>query len=104
MVVMVKCLGGGDGDSEWRCCGGDGRRSSELRGNRGESDLKRVTCWFRTHAIDCTYVCSIAFVLSVCVKWVSVLEQMQVSSNAGSCLGSNVQGTVDRTMQGKILF
>ena len=65
MAVIGKCLGGGDGDSEWRCCGGDGRRSSEMRGNRGENDLKRVTCWFRTHAIDHTYVRLIAFVLSV---------------------------------------
>ena len=79
MVVIGKCLGGGDGDSEWRSCGGDGRRSSEMRGNRGESDLKRVTCWFRTHAIDCTYVRSIAFVLSVCVCEVGLYARTNAS-------------------------
>ena len=60
-----------------------GRDYTAQRGNEGEKeegDLKRVMCWFRTH------VRSIAFVLSVCVKWVSTFEQTQVSSNAWPCL------------------
>jgi hypothetical protein len=39
-----------------------------------------------------------------CVKWASTLEQMHVSLNANPCLRSNLQGTVDRTVQGNFFF
>ena len=77
-----------------------GRHCMAQRGNEGEKeegDLKRVTCWFKSNAIDRTYVRSISFMLSVYVKWVFAFEQTQVTSNAWPCLRSNVQGTVDRT-------
>jgi hypothetical protein len=50
-------------------------------------------------AFECTGYVRTHACRSVCVRWGAALEQTQVSSNAGPCLRSNVQGTFERIVQ-----
>ena len=76
-----------------------GRCCMAQRGNEGEKeegDLKRATCWLRTHAIDRTYVRSIAFVLSVCVCEVGLC--IRTNASEFECMPVSA---IERTLYGR---